>query len=98
MKRALEDFACTGGSPAFPSTIPVGQLYFPDFDQYEAAIRGITQRHYYSNHGPLVRNLESRLQSYLGVRNALVVANGTLGLYMVALAMGLRGKVIMPSF
>ena len=98
MKRGPKDFACAGGSPTFASTIPVGQLYFPEWDQYEAAVRGIIQRRYYSNHGPLVRNLESRVETYLGVRNALVVANGTLGLYLVALALGLQGKVIMPSF
>jgi dTDP-4-amino-4,6-dideoxygalactose transaminase len=97
-KRGPEDFACAGGSPTFSSAIPVGQLYFPEFDKYEAAIRGIAQRHYYTNHGPLVRDLELRLEAYLGVRNALVVANGTLGLYLVALALGLQGKIIMPSF
>ena len=55
MKRGPGDFACTGGSPAFSSAIPVGQLYFPDFEQYEAAIRGIVERRYYTSHGPLVR-------------------------------------------
>lgn len=98
MKRGPEEFACAGGSPAFSSAIPVGQLYFPDWEQYEAAVRGIIQRRYYSSHGPLVRELESRLEAYLGVRNAVVVTNGTLGLYLVALALGLKGKVIMPSF
>lgn len=98
MKHAPEDFACTGGSPAFSSAIPVGQLYFPDFDQYETALRGIVGRRYYTNHGPLVRDLESRLEAYLGVRNVVVVTNATLGLYLVALALSLKGKVIMPSF
>ncbi len=98
MKRGPEDFACVGGSPEFSPAIPVGQLYFPAFDQYEAAIRGIVQRHYYTNHGPLIRELESRLEAYLGVRNVITVTNGTLGLYLVAVALGLKGKVIMPSF
>lgn len=98
MKRRLEDFAYFDGSPAFASPIPVGQLYFPDLDQYEAAIRGIIQRRYYTYHGPLVRDLESRLEAYLGVRNAVVVTNGTLGIYLVALALDLKGKVLMPSF
>jgi dTDP-4-amino-4,6-dideoxygalactose transaminase len=98
VKRGPEDFACVGGSPTFSSAIPVGQLYFPGWDQYEAAVRGTIQRRYYSSHGPLVRDLESRLEAYLGVRNAVVVTNGTLGLYLVALALGLKGRVIMPSF
>jgi dTDP-4-amino-4,6-dideoxygalactose transaminase len=98
VKRRPEEFACVGGSPTFSSAIPVGQLYFPDWGQYEAAVRGIIQRRYYSSHGPLVQDLEARLEAYLGVRNAVVVTNGTLGLYLVALALGLKGKVIMPSF
>lgn len=98
MKRGPGDFACTGGSPAFSSAIPVGQLYFPDFEQYEAAIRGIVERRYYTSHGPLVRGLEARLAAYLGVANAVTVTNGTLGLYLTALALGLKGKIIMPSF
>ena len=98
MKRGPEDFALVGGTREFLSDLPVGQLYFPSWERYEAAIRDILERQYYTNHGPLVRELETRLESFLGVRNAVTVTNATLGLYLVALALELKGKVLMPAF
>ena len=92
------DFALIGGAPAFAKPLPVGQLYFPSWDRYEAAMRGIFERRYYTNQGPLTRQLEEQLQDYLGVRHAICVTNATIGLMMAAEALGLSGKVIMPSF
>lgn len=51
-----------------------------------------------SNDGPNVRSLEKRICEILGVRNAVTVCNGTLGLQVAAKALGLTGEVIMPSF
>lgn len=98
MKREAGDFACAGGAPEFSADVPVGQLYFPAWERYESDIRGIIARQYYTNHGPLVRELEARLEAFLGVRNAVTVTNGTLGLYLLALGLDLKGKVLMPSF
>lgn len=93
--RAL---AVLGGSAAFAKMLPVGQLYFPSWDRYEAAMRGIFERRYYTNHGPLVQELERRLQEFLGVRHVICVTNATIGLMMAAEALELSGKVITPSF
>jgi glucose-1-phosphate thymidylyltransferase short form len=51
-----------------------------------------------SNAGPLVGELERRLADRLGVRHAVAVANGTVGLQLAARALGLSGEVIVPSF
>jgi dTDP-4-amino-4,6-dideoxygalactose transaminase len=98
MKNDPSDFALLGGTREFAVEQHVGQLYFPKWEQYEAAIRGIIDRQYYTNHGPLVRELESRLEDLLQVGNAITVTNATVGLYLVYLALGLEGKVLMPSF
>jgi dTDP-4-amino-4,6-dideoxygalactose transaminase len=98
MKQAASEFAIAGGSREFDRELPVGQLYFPNWEQYEQAMRGIIERRYYTNHGPLVRELESRLEGLLGVRNAVTVSNATVGLYLVALALGVTGSVMMPAF
>ena len=98
MKNCAKEFALLGGPREFATEQHVGQLYFPEWDRYEAAIRGIIDRQYYTNHGPLVRELEARLEDFLGVGNAITVTNATLGLYLVYLALGLQGKVLMPSF
>ena len=78
---------------------PGGSTLLPRLGPVRGCYRGIIQRRYYSSHGPAGPGPgESRLEAYLGVRNAVAVTNGTLGLYLVALALGLKGKVIMPAF
>jgi len=91
-------FALFGANPIFDKPLPIGQLYFPSWERYEAEFRGIFERQYYNNNGPLHEKLEERLQQFIGVKHAICVANATLGLMMVADAMELSGKVILPSF
>ena len=97
-KRAPTDFAILGGTQAFPRPIPVGQLYFPSWERYEAAMRDLFERGWYTNHGPLAQELEERLAGFFGVRHAITVTNGTIGLMMAAKALGLTGRVVVPSF
>lgn len=92
------DFALFGAAPTFASPLPVGQLYFPSWDRYVSAMRGIFERQYYTNQGPLTDELETKLQLQLGVNHAICVTNATIGLMMAAEALGLKGKVITPSF
>lgn len=91
-------FAFFGAKPAFDKPLPIGQLYFPSWERYEAAFRGVFGRQYYTNQGPLTQQLEEKLQQFLGVKHAICVSNATIGLMMVPDAMGLAGKVILPSF
>jgi dTDP-4-amino-4,6-dideoxygalactose transaminase len=91
-------FALFGAAPAFDKPIPVGQLYFPSWERYETAFRGIFERQYYTNNGPLLDELEEKLQQFLRVKHAICVSNATFGLMMMADAMGLSGKVILPAF
>lgn len=91
-------FALLGGTPAFSKSLPVGQLYFPSWDRYEAAMRGIFERRWYTNQGPLTQQLEEKLQEFFGVKHAICVTNATIGLMMAAEALELSGKVLMPSF
>lgn len=93
-----KDFALFGAPPAFDKAIPFGQLYFPSAQRYEAAFRGIFERQYYTEYGPLNRELEQKLQQFLGVKHAICVTNETVALMMVANAMELTGKVILPAF
>ncbi len=90
--------AVLGGEPAFDHAVPVGQLYFPEWADYVQAMRGIFERQYYTNQGPVVRELESALQERLNVRHVICVANATIGLMMAADALELQGRVITPAF
>jgi dTDP-4-amino-4,6-dideoxygalactose transaminase len=87
-----------GGDRMFATNLPVGQLYFPSWERYEDGMRSIFEREYYTNHGPVVQELEARLEDLLGTRNAVTVSNATVGLYLVAKALGLAGKVMVPAF
>ena len=98
MKGNRPNLAILGGTPAFDVPIPVGQLYFPSWDRYEQAFRDIFKREYYNNNGPLHERLEYQLCQFLGVKHVLLVSNATLGLMMVADALELTGKVLMPAF
>lgn len=95
---SVSKLACLGGAPQFSEPMPVGQLYFPAWNRYEAAMRDIFERQYYTNHGPLVQTLEYDLSEFLNVRHAVCVTNATIGLIMAAEALELSGKVLMPGF
>jgi dTDP-4-amino-4,6-dideoxygalactose transaminase len=90
--------ALFGAAPAFDAPVPVGQLYFPSWQQYEATMRGIFERQYYTNQGPLTDQFEQALCAFLGVRHAICVTNATIGLLMAVKALELTGKVIVPAF
>lgn len=92
------DFALFGAPPAFAEPLPIGQLYFPSWQRYEQAFQGIFERQYYTEYGPLNQQLEQNLQQFLGVKHAICVTNATVALMMLASALGLKGKVILPSF
>ena len=95
---AADTWVVLGDTPEFDTPVPVGQLYFPDWARYEAAMRGIFARQYYTNQGPLAQELEQRLAGFLGVRHVVCVTNATIGLLMAVKALDLRGKVLVPAF
>ena len=95
---ANKSLAILGGAPTFELPLPVGQLYFPEWESYEHAFRDIFSRQYYTNQGPLVEQLEVLLAERMKVRHAICVTNATIGLSMVADALGIVGSVAMPSF
>lgn len=51
-----------------------------------------------TNHGPFVRQLEEKLRDYLGVKNLILVANGTLALQLAYRALNLNGHAITTPF
>ncbi|MBI5783958.1 MAG: aminotransferase class I/II-fold pyridoxal phosphate-dependent enzyme [Rhodocyclales bacterium] len=97
MKR-LNDLAIFGGRPEFHEPLHVGQLYLPEWSGIEAAFRGIFERQWYTNHGPLVRQLDIAFAKFVGVKHAVSVTNGTLGLMILARALEIQGEVIVPAF
>ena len=98
IKTSIDDLAVFGSMPAFKDELPVGQLNFPEWERVEAAFRGIFDRRYYTTPGPLLKELEDKLEDFFGVKHAVCMTNETTGLMIAAKALGLKGKVITPSF
>lgn len=81
----------------FDEALVTGQHNEPEWSRYEAALRGIFERRHYTNHGPLARQFEDRLQVFLGVRHAICVTNATIGLMMAFEALGVSGRALVPG-
>lgn len=94
---SIKELSCMGGAPEFKDPIPFGQLYFPSWERYEAAMYEIFKRQYYTNQGVLTDLLEDKLQNFLNIDHVICVTNETIGLIMAAEALGLSGKVITPA-
>jgi dTDP-4-amino-4,6-dideoxygalactose transaminase len=98
MKQALTELAVMGGTPAFAQPLHVGRPNIPDKEAVLRRIGEALDRGWLTNDGPLVRELEQQLASYMGVPHCVVMANGTVALEVLARAMGLAGEVIVPGY
>lgn len=78
--------------------INVTKPYLPDSAKYKSYIDRIYQTNWLTNNGPLVQELEKRLEAYLGIKNILLVSNGTLALQIAYKLLELKGEVITTPF
>ncbi len=78
--------------------IQVTKTYLPNIDKYKKYIDEIYATGQITNYGPLVQKLEKRLAKYLGVKNIVVVANGTVALEIAYRTLGLKGFAITTPF
>ncbi|MDF2672732.1 MAG: aminotransferase DegT, partial [Clostridiales bacterium] len=78
--------------------INVTKTYVPDIKKYEAYMMKIFDSAWMTNNGQLVQELEKRLKEYLGVKNVVLVSNGTLALQIAYKALGLSGDVLTTPF
>ena len=83
--------ALLGGSPAFPEPLHVGRPNLGDRARLQQRFDAILDSRWFSNHGPMVQEFERRLAEYLDVPHVVCLANATLGLELVARALGLTG-------
>lgn len=78
--------------------IPVTKAYLPNKEKYKAYIDRIYESGWLTNNGSLLQELEQRLAAYLGVKNIILVANGSLALQLAYKALELKGEVITTPF
>ena len=78
--------------------IPVTKPFLPPQDEYEKYIKGIWQRQWLTNNGPLVNELELQLKKHLTLKHLLYVTNGTIALQLAIRALDLKGEIITTPF
>lgn len=78
--------------------INVTKTYLPDIDKYKDYVNKIYDSGWITNNGELVRELEKRLEKYLGIGNLILVSNGTLALQVAYKVLGISGDVITTPF
>lgn len=57
--------------------IYVTKIYMPSKEKFQSYIDGIYESGWLTNNGPLVQELEKKLEEYLGVKNLLCLSSGT---------------------
>ncbi len=78
--------------------INVTKTYLPNIDKYKSYIDKIYANGWLTNSGPLVQELEQRLAEYLGVKNIVLVSNGTVALEIAYRALDISGYTITTPF
>ena len=78
--------------------INVTKTHLPSKEKYKKYIDEIYENGWLTNNGPLVQRLEKRLAEYLGVKNIVLVSNGTVALEIAYRTLGLKGFVITTPF
>lgn len=78
--------------------IPVTKPFLPPIEEYQQYLKGIWQREWLTNMGPLASQLEMELKTYLKVKHLLYVTNGTVALQMAIKALQLKGEIITTPF
>jgi dTDP-4-amino-4,6-dideoxygalactose transaminase len=78
--------------------INVTQTFFPPLEEYVAQLQRIWDTKWLTNRGELVKELEAKLNDLLGVKNLLVVNNGTIALQIAIKALDLTGEIITTPF
>lgn len=78
--------------------IQVTKPFLPPKEEYMDYISAIWDRNWLTNSGPLSKELELKLASFLKVSNFTLVSNGTVSLQIAFQALKLQGEVITTPF
>lgn len=80
-------------------SINVTKAFLPPIEEYQSYIAKIWQSNQLTNQGPLLKELESKLANYLGVKNFQYVTNGTIAIQIALRALDItEGEIITTPF
>lgn len=95
---SLDELAVSTGVPAFSEPVHVGRPNIGDRGALLERIEGALDRRWLTNEGELNVEFEARVAALTGADHCVAVVNATIGLQLVAKALGLSGEVVMPSW
>lgn len=98
MKSNVAELAICGGPAAFQRELHVGQPNIGNRASLVERINDLLDRKRLTNDGPYLQQFEQRICELIGVKHCVAVCNATIGLEILAKAIGLSGEVIVPSF
>jgi len=75
----------------------VTKIYMPPKEKFKKYIDGIYESGWLTNNGPLVQELEKRLEEYLGVKNLLCISSGTDALQFAYRLLEQDGKEVITT-
>ncbi len=75
----------------------VGRPNIGDKADFDRHVDAMFDKHWLTNDGELVRELESTLADYLGVSHCIALCNGTVALELAIKALEMHTEVIVPS-
>ena len=78
--------------------IYVTKPFLPDKKLLDSYIEKIYDTGIFTNNGPLLKELESKLEMYFHAKHVILVANGTLALQISYRALNLKGEVITTPY
>lgn len=78
--------------------INVTRPFLPSLEEYVGHIKGIWERGWLTNNGPLVNELEIQLKEKLDIPHLLYLNNGTIALQIAIKALELKGEIITTPF
>ena len=78
--------------------INVTKTYMPSKEKYQKYVDEIFESSWITNNGPKLQELEKRLADYLGVRNIVLVSNGTVALEIAYRTLGIKDFAITTPF
>jgi dTDP-4-amino-4,6-dideoxygalactose transaminase len=98
LKRTIEELAVFGGAPLFSEPIHVGRPNIGNRQSLFERLNGALDARWLSNGGPLVQEFEKKVAADVGVRHCVATSSATRGIEILARALNITGKVIVPSF
>ncbi len=78
--------------------INVTKTYLPNKEKYKKYVDEIYKNGWITNNGPMVQKLEKRLARHLGVKNIVLVSNGTAALEIAYRTLDIKNHAITTPF